>query len=68
MTLRIEGWPIGESEINAYEQRGFDKYGDQLVGMDIQILDEANARLVYHVAGEPSETIGRLRKHESKVQ
>lgn len=60
MTINVTGWPISEKEIAAYQQRGIDKYGEQLKGIDINILDKENVELTYHVEGEPFERVRRI--------
>lgn len=60
MTINVTGWPISEKEIAAYQQRGIDKYGEKLVGIDINILDKENVELTYHVEGEPFERVRRI--------
>lgn len=60
MTINVTGWPISEKEIAAYQQRGIDKYGEKLVGIDIKILDKENVELTYHVEGEPFERVRRI--------
>lgn len=60
MTINVTGWPISEKEIVAYQQRGIDKYGEKLTGIDINILDKENVELTYHVEGEPFERVRRI--------
>ena len=60
MTLNVIGWPISEKELNAYEQRGREKYGEQLKGIDINIIDKEHVELTYHVEGEPFERVRRI--------
>lgn len=60
MTINVTGWPISEKEIAAYQQRGIDKYGDKLTGIDINILDKESVELTYHVEGEPFERVRRI--------
>lgn len=62
MTVNVKGWPIPEKEILAYQQRGLDKYGDKLEGMDIEIDDEdrENVKITYHLEGKPFERIRRI--------
>lgn len=60
MTINVTGWPISEKEIAAYQQRGIDKYGEKLTGIDINILDKENVELTYHVEGEPFERVRRI--------
>ena len=60
MTINVTGWPISEKEITAYQQRGIDKYGEKLTGIDINILDKENVELTYHVEGEPFERVRRI--------
>lgn len=60
MTINVIGWPISEKEINAYRQRGIAKYGDKLVGIDINVIDKENVELKYHVEGKPFERVRRI--------
>jgi hypothetical protein len=60
MQINVDGYPISDKEINAYQQRGYEKYGDKLVGMDIKILDKETAEIQYHVEGEPFERVRRI--------
>ena len=43
-----------------YQQRGLEKYGDQLKGIDINIIDKENAELTYQVEGESFERVRRI--------
>ena len=60
MTVNVQGWPIPEKEILAYQQRGLDKYGEKLEGIDIKVLDKENVEITYHLEGKPFERIRRI--------
>lgn len=60
MMLKLDGYPIGDRELEAYQRRGYEKYGDKLVGMDVKITDDGYAEISYHVEGEPFERIRRI--------
>lgn len=60
MTIKVTGWPISEKELNAYQKRGLEKYGDKLAGIDINVTDKETVKLTYHVEGEPFERVRRI--------
>ena len=59
MMINVIGESISENELNAYQQRGIEKFGSKLEGIDIHILGE-DVELTYHIQGEPFERVRRI--------
>lgn len=60
MLINVIGWPMSEKEIAAYQKRGLKKYGSELKGMDINVIDKEHVELTYHVEGKPFERVRRI--------
>ena len=60
MVINVIGWPMSEKEIAAYQKRGLEKYGDELKGLDINVIDKVHVELTYHVEGKPFERVRRI--------
>lgn len=66
MQINVTGYPISDAEIEAYRKRGIEKYGDRLVGIDINIIDKETVDLTYHILlidflnNRPFERIRRI--------
>ena len=59
MVINITGDAVSQEELAAYQDRGMEKYGDALKGMDVKV-DGDEVELTYHVENPPFERIRRI--------
>ena len=59
MEMHVTGGEATEKELLAYQKRGMEKYGNQLVAMDVE-LDGDEVNLTYHLQGKPFERVRRI--------
>lgn len=61
MTLNVTGAQITNEELQQYINRGNELYGSQLEGMDVEVIDDENVKIVYHISTtKPFERIRRI--------
>lgn len=59
MVINITGEGVSQEELAAYQDRGMEKYGDALKGMDVKVEGD-EVELTYHVENPPFERIRRI--------
>lgn len=59
MVINVTGEEISQKELDAYLQRGIDKFGTALKEMDVKI-DGDEVELTYHVENPPFERVRRI--------
>lgn len=61
MTLNVTGGQISEQEVKAYLDRGHEQFGSMLDGMDIEVLNEEEVKVTYHIlSAHPFERVRRI--------
>ncbi|MEG1514766.1 MAG: anaerobic ribonucleoside-triphosphate reductase [Clostridia bacterium] len=61
MLLNVTGGQIGEKETQAYLDRGNERFGSMLRGVDIDVLSDEEVKITYHIISEvPFERIRRI--------
>ena len=56
----VSDTPVDKVEVEQYVQRGLDKYGSGLNHMKVEILQNDEVVLTYHVKNRPFERIRRI--------
>ena len=51
---------MDKAEVKNYEDRALEKYGDALEELEIEVLDDDEVKLTYHLADKPFERIRRI--------
>lgn len=61
MTVNVIGGQISEKEVQAYLDRGHERFGSTLDGMDIEVLNEEEVKVTYHILSDrPFERVRRI--------
>lgn len=59
MVINVTGEEISQKELEAYHQRGLEKFGNALKGMDVKI-DGDEVELTYRIENPPFERVRRI--------
>ena len=59
MIINVTGESIDQKELEAYQQRGLEKFGEALKEMDIKVEGD-NVELTYHLNNPPFERVRRI--------
>lgn len=59
MIINVTGESIDQKELEAYQQRGLEKFGEALKEMDIKVEGD-NVELTYHLDNPPFERVRRI--------
>lgn len=62
LNVNCNGFPVmSDDEVKEYLKQGQEKFGGMLEGMDIEVLNEEEVKITYHVAtAHPFERIRRI--------
>ena len=59
MIINVINGSISEEELDAYQERGLEKFGDALKEMDINVVGD-EVELTYKLEGQPFERVRRI--------
>lgn len=61
MTLNVTGEQLSEKEVQAYLDRGEEKFGPMLDSMDIEVVSDEEVKVTYHILSDhPFERVRRI--------
>jgi hypothetical protein len=60
MIINVINGPVSEEELAHYKQRAIEKFGDMLKEMDVNVLNEEDVEITYHLDNPPFERVRRI--------